>query len=182
MKIDQFIASILHVSLSFLCKLTGRSNYFFAIAVVIFSELVTTLYYFYKYSIGKFDALDGLVWLAIFMAFIMLILLFRKDQQNLESGSDAKLKSEFNGDGWIVIRLGLGTINLFFLITDLLNSDKFHALVDLSWLLYSVSIYFAADTIPRGKGWIRQKAETLAKAVKNIKVPSPNALPPPVPG
>ncbi len=180
-KIDEFIASILHIPLSFFCKLTGRSNYFFAKATMICSMLLHMFYYSYLLSLGKFGIVDGFLWPINFVFCIIMILLFRLDQRKVESSSTTIIRSQFAGHSWLFFRVFVSIMNSINIFIDLLGNEKYIALSALALLLWAIAVYFAADTTPRGKGWFRQKAESLARTIKNIKVPSLNPAPPPIP-
>ncbi len=179
-KIDEFIASILHIPLSLFCRLTGRSNYFFAMAAMVCSFLISLLYYAIRLTIGKFDLTDGILWAFGSIYCIMLIILFRIEEQTIMSNSSTVNKSQFGENGWWFIRVVIGIANLIILFLKLLSSDKYIALSNLALVLWSIALYFAADTTPRGKGWLQQRVKSLTKAIKNLKVPSLNPAPPPI--
>ncbi len=181
-KFDAFIAGALHVPLKFLCKLTGRSNYFFAITTMILSVLIHAIYYSNRILTGKFDFSDGFFWPFVVIVGVAMIRLFHNDRRRVGSGPDTISLSQFNYPNWVLIRSLLVGLNTFNLTTAALSGEVYAVLPSTASLLWVIAVYFAADTMPRGKGWLQKIAKRIVTSAKKpIKLPSLNPAPPPIP-
>lgn len=178
--IDGFFAGVLHKVLVVLCKLTGRSNYFFAISALIVSFLVKFLYYGIRFSEHKFGVMSGFSWVLDIIFTALFIKLYCNDRKTVESGSETLNLSRFNSPIWQFLRVFYVVSNLGWLVSDVLVSEN--SLSSLSGIVFAISIYFAADTIPRGKGWLAKTIRKIVTAAKKpVHIPSPIPLPPPIP-
>lgn len=178
--IDGFFAGVLHKVLIVLCKLTGRSNYFFAISALIVSFLIKFLYHGIRFSEHKFGVMSGFSWVLDIIFTALFIKLYHTDQKTVECRSEALNLSRFNGPIWQFLRVFYVVSNLGWMVSDVLVGENY--LSSLSGIVFAISIYFAADTMPRGKGWLAKTMHKLITAAKKpMHLPSPIPHPPPVP-
>lgn len=172
--LDQFFAFLWKYPLSFLCKHTGKDNFFFAKVAVV---LATALYII--------SVLDELFYHHNPFSLLFFLLIWQKWMRNsysLYCRTEDKVNSSTNpvitfhmtADEWFDLRLKR-------IICSLMPLVPVFTLWNASLLFYAASMYFASDFHPGSKSWVRQKLESLVEAARRVKLPSLLPAPPPVP-
>lgn len=169
--------------LKFLCRLTGKSNYFFAKVAMAISFIlfwINNLIDIMKYSLG-IDLLGTALNIFItFFVYLPIVNQIRNDEKtNSNINSDTTFYSPLHG--YFFFRTFLMIAAIVFIPTNLITYSFNNVVGNVSMALIAAGIYFALNNHPGKKSWVKIGIEKLAEAVKKIHIPSPIPSPLPAP-
>ena len=166
--LDRFGFAIWHVPLKFLCKVTGRSNFFFARVAWCFALIFVGLWAYVARDV-----------LSIALLGIWLLMTFSRLRMITDAEEAAEATSEvieLHAEGVFHRLLGM-FLALYIGIPAALTTSPDYFFNIAGWLCWSASFYFQEDIQPRSKSPLKRAVEWLA--AHPIRLPSFNPAPQP---